>query len=482
MRRPDGIPAAPARTLVGEPSGPAVPARLSRSWLQPLRIIGVVLPVLFVVALQVLRPTVVDVRWPANGDLVVTMVTVVATVFFGVVMFDLIERAHAATLRQNRELSAVNRVLVEISQQDDPGRALATVVRLAGTVPGAASAGLCLEPRTAAGAAIGRGTEATATLGAPLCVTGEGLRACRCPQAVAGVGHAVPRGCPGHDHPVDAGRAVVMALHGPDRPLGQIWVAPRPGCRIGVADEAFLSTLAELAVVALRHARLLENERGAAVVAERDRIAREMHDSLAQVLGATHLRLRALAVRPELVDQDLVRSEINDIAGTCHDAYADVREAILGLRASTRTDAGFLDSLDSYVRQFSRQSCIPTRLEADTDELSFAPHCEVQVLRVVQEALTNVRKHSGASGAVVRVRGGERTTVLEVEDNGRGFDPVAVAGAARGHFGLASMQERAALVDGQLAVDSRPGEGTRVAVTIPETMRMPRSGGTGWRP
>lgn len=446
----------------GAAPAPAVPARVSG--LQPLRVAGVLLPVGFVVALQVLRPTVVDARWPLHGDLVVSAVTVVATVVFGLVMFDLIGRAHAAALRQNRELAAVNRVLTETSQQDDPEAALATVVRLAGTVPGAAAAGICLDAHTAAATGIGRGSHAAPTTDRPLCIGGDGPRPCRA-------------SCP-----VRSDRTVTMTLHGPDRPYGRIWVAPQPGDGLDVPDEAFLSTLAELAITALRHARLLESERGTAILAERDRIAREMHDSLAQVLGATHLRLRGLTAHPELTAQPGVRAEVEDIADSCQAAYADVREAIVGLRATTRGEATFLDSLEAYVRQFARQSRIPTALEAETAELSFAPHCEVQVLRVVQEALTNVRKHAGASQAVVRVRQAERATVLEVEDDGRGFDPDSLDGPDRSGFGMASMRERTALVDGELTVASRPGSGTRVAVTIPETMRLPGAGGTGWRP
>lgn len=506
MSRPDDRSRAQAPAVLGMPVDRVGSGRTSRTWLQRLRLAGVVLPVVFVVALQLLRPVLIDVRWPhqQHGDLVVTAVTVLATVLFGIVMFGLIERAHAVVLRQNRELSAVNRVLVQVSQQDDPGLALATVVRLARSVPRAASAGLCLDSRTAASTAIGRGAVVAPTPDTPLCITGEGPDSCRCPDVpddrdpdhtgpASHADHAdhadqsgrqdaaAPRGCPGR-HPTEVPGTVRMTLHGPDRPYGQIWVAPQTGARLGVQEEAFLSTLAELAVVALRHARLLDNERGAAIVAERDRIAREMHDSLAQVLGATHLRLRGLAARPDLADHPDVRDEVEDVATTCHEAYADVREAILGLRASTRADGTFLDSLDAYVQQFSRQSRIPTRLEADTHELAFVPQCEVQVLRVVQEALTNVRKHSGASRAVVRVRGIRRATVLEVEDDGRGFDPEALPDRGQEGFGMASMRERAALVDGRLSVDSRPGEGTRVAVTIPGTMRLSRPGETGWGP
>ena len=165
----------------------------------------------------------------------------------------------------------------------------------------------------------------------------------------------------------------------------------------------------------------------------------------------------------------VVRSEATELADIAHDAYTDVREAILGLRESTRLDRSFVESLEAYAAKFSRQSGIATTVDSSAGrDLALAPAVEVQVIRVVQEALTNVRKHAQARTATVRVVEDGETTVVEVVDDGRGFAPGAPA-HDRETFGLSSMRERTELVHGRFDLDSAPGRGTRVRVRVPRT-------------
>lgn len=237
-------------------------------------------------------------------------------------------------------------------------------------------------------------------------------------------------------------------------------------------------------VMVVRRARrqLLDQTRYVAIVEERERIARELHDSLAQALGAGHLRLRALAMHPQVAGQPPVRAEVDALAELCQDAYRDVREAIVGLRATPRADRGLLESLHQYVGSYARQTALAATVETDlTADPALSPHSEVQVIRVVQEALTNIRKHAEASRAVVRVAERGDEVAVEIEDDGCGFDPDAAAGAdgplADSHdpalaldptgYGLRSMHERAALAGGRLSVESRPGSGTRVRMVVP---------------
>ncbi|MFP5415857.1 MAG: sensor histidine kinase [Actinomycetes bacterium] len=217
------------------------------------------------------------------------------------------------------------------------------------------------------------------------------------------------------------------------------------------------------------HEAVVAAERRSAALVERERIARELHDSLAQVLGVTHLRLHALAGRRGLATDDTTRGEVLELADLCHEAYRDVREAILGLRDATRTDRTLLEHLDGYVAAFARTSSIPTTLVADADDEFFlSPAAEVQVIRVIQEALTNVRKHSGARSATVLVSAQDDHAQFVVADDGTGFDPHALASDG---FGLSAMRERAESVDGRLMIDSAPGQGTRVVVRLPGRRR-----------
>ena len=232
-------------------------------------------------------------------------------------------------------------------------------------------------------------------------------------------------------------------------------------------DRGFLRTLAGFAAIAITAERMREGERQGAIIAERERIAREMHDSLAQVLGVTHLRLRALSAKPDVGALPEIEREIEELADIQEEAYRDVREALLGLREASKPERGLVESLRAFLVKYSQQSGVTARLDTDLDrEPSLSPRAEVQIIRVIQEALTNVRKHSGAKAAVVRIASGADATTIVIEDDGRGFD---LGGTLmdRDGFGLHSMRERMELIGGTLSIDSAPGRGTRVIARVP---------------
>ncbi len=213
------------------------------------------------------------------------------------------------------------------------------------------------------------------------------------------------------------------------------------------------------------HDAVVEAERAAGALIERDRIAREMHDSLAQVLGVAHLRLRAVQARPTIAQDERCHADIDDLANLCRDAHRDVREAIVGLKDAHHPERTLLEHLEGFVATFSRTSGIPTTLYADVDaDLGLSEAAQVQVIRVVQEALTNARKHAGASAASVRVSARSTHTEFVVEDDGAGFDPT---GPRQQGFGLCTMRERTESVGGSLHIESAPGRGTRVVVRLP---------------
>jgi signal transduction histidine kinase len=261
----------------------------------------------------------------------------------------------------------------------------------------------------------------------------------------------------------------------PGELLGDIWLVRRSSPRFTERDRRYLVTLAGIAAIAIAAARLRAMERQGAILAERDRIARELHDSLAQVLGSTHLRLRTILARPAFVaDEPAVAEELGAIADVCEEAYRDVREAILGLREASRS-RGLIEALRAYLEKYGQQAGIPVDLEAEVnDEPALATSSELQVIRVIQEALTNVRKHARATRAQVRVtdvQGGEALMIV-VEDDGRGFDPEAPRVHRDGGYGLATMRERMELAGGSLRIDSALGRGTRVVAIVPQGPRL----------
>ncbi len=171
--------------------------------------------------------------------------------------------------------------------------------------------------------------------------------------------------------------------------------------------------------------------------------------------------------RPEVGGSPRVAKELEDLAELTEEAYRDVREAILGLRESSRVDRGLVESLRAYLEKYSHQSGVKATLESTLGgEPALQPRTEVQVIRVIQEALTNVRKHSGAGSAVVRLSERDDAVRIVVEDDGRGFDLTGTL-FGRDGYGLHTMRERMELIGGTLTIDSTPGSGTRVIATIP---------------
>jgi signal transduction histidine kinase len=213
--------------------------------------------------------------------------------------------------------------------------------------------------------------------------------------------------------------------------------------------------------------QLMEDQRRMAVLEERERLAGEMHDSLAQVLGYVHLK--AQNTKRVLARQDVTKAEeeVEDIASLAHEAYLDVREAILGLRETVSPAGGMAGTLAQYLQKFSRQAGIKAELEVQGDEApQLSPEAEVQLVRVIQEALTNVRKHANADKAWVRIRRHNGEVNINIEDNGQGFDPALVRANGQ-HFGVRIMRERVETVGGRFEIESSPSCGTKVQIYFP---------------
>ena len=361
--------------------------------------------------------------------------------------------------RRKYEGHAFYDVLVQISNQNAPPDILSAVVQHARDLMGSDVAVLSLDDEASRSVQFAGTHEGTAFADGTACITSE-----------TGLGHPAHGNdvaCPVRSSP-DWTATMTVPIRGPIGTLGELWIGRQSALAFTERDRAFLVTLSGLAAIAITSAQMRENGRQRAVLAERGRIAREMHDSLAQVLGVTHLRLRALDAHEGVRENSEVAVELAELADICQEAYRDVRESILGLRGSNRTERGLLDNLRAYLVKYSQQCEIATTLESDLDhELALSPRAEVQVIRVIQEALTNVRKHSGARSAIVHVTESDTMTTFVVEDHGHGFDPGGSV-SDRDGFGLFTMRERMALLNGSLTVDSVPGRGTRVIANVPE--------------
>jgi nitrate/nitrite-specific signal transduction histidine kinase len=251
---------------------------------------------------------------------------------------------------------------------------------------------------------------------------------------------------------------------GDDR-IGTIYVAHREEREFAAADAELLAGLATQAALAIERARLSGELQSLATVAERERIAREMHDGLAQSLGLLHMKLSALgsATGPPAM-ADAIR-EVTQIAQL---AYEEARQSIFGLRTFVSRGLGLVPTLTEYLHEFSAQNGIPVALEVAEGPLGpLSPASEVQAVRIIQEALTNVRKHAAAGRAWVRLQKDGPWLRVSVEDDGVGWNREASTSRDRLHFGLDTMRERAEGLGGTVEIDTAPGRGTRVVATLP---------------
>jgi signal transduction histidine kinase len=257
--------------------------------------------------------------------------------------------------------------------------------------------------------------------------------------------------------------------------IGLLAVGARTVRSFGVDDVETLSSLANQAAIAIENARLQRELRDLAVRHERERIARELHDGLAQVLGYVNTKSQAveeLLAKGQMGD---ARTQLAQLAAAARSLYVDTRETILGLRGPVPTEHGLIEALSEHAARFAEASKLAVVFEATDAARSARPSPEVQaqVFRIVQEALTNVRKHAAARRVTVLVDVVGDSLSVEIADDGRGFDGSSSPAGDWPHYGLVAMRERAAAMAGTIDWSSRPGQGTRLLVTAPIEAGLP---------
>ena len=238
------------------------------------------------------------------------------------------------------------------------------------------------------------------------------------------------------------------------------------------ADLRWLANIGREIGAAVYVVELSERTRDFAVLQERERLARELHDGLAQTIGAIRLWAESAHFALDDGDQNSVRQALERIEGAANETYISLREEIFGLRDTVNRGEDLLPTLQEYLERFEKRWNIEARLVmAMPDEFStaIAPNAEIQLLRIIQEALTNVRRHAQATQVTLMIEQRDHWIRASIKDNGRGFDPDACPNE---HLGLRIMHERAASVGGQLSIETAPGRGTRVQIDIPRRIRL----------
>lgn len=255
---------------------------------------------------------------------------------------------------------------------------------------------------------------------------------------------------------------VPVRLHG--RLLGEVDLFYREGVTLESEDRELLDALAGHLAGAMEGLRAAALEREAAVAGERTMIASELHDSIAQSLAFLKIQVQLLRAATQRGDADAVAEIVSELDAGVRESYADVRELLVHFR--TRTDGEDIEpALRTTLNKFEHQTGLQARLEVLGHGVPLAPDVQVQVLHIVQEALSNVRKHARARHVVVRASASPQWS-FEVEDDGQGFD--GRDGDSDGtHVGLRIMRERAARIGASVQVASRRGAGCTVRLDMP---------------
>ncbi len=247
------------------------------------------------------------------------------------------------------------------------------------------------------------------------------------------------------------------------RLIGEIDLFFRSAVTLRSDEVELLDALASHLASALEGLRAAALEREAAVGEERALLARELHDSIAQSLAFLKIQVQLLRTASQKEKTEQVQTALDELDTGLRESINDVRELLVHFRTRTNTD-DIERALQETLQKFKHQTGLPTLLQVKGEGLPLPADVQVQVLHVVQEALSNVRKHAGATHVSLEVVKGERWRFV-VRDNGIGF--VTQARQGESHVGMKIMQERAARIGADVSIASEVGTGTVVTLILP---------------
>jgi signal transduction histidine kinase len=196
---------------------------------------------------------------------------------------------------------------------------------------------------------------------------------------------------------------------------------------------------------------------------ERNRIARDLHDTLAHTLSGLSVQLETVKAYWD-IDQQMARSILDKSLLAAHSGLEETRRALKALRASPLDDLGLALALNAMVRDMTLSSNLALDLSIPDKMPALSPDSEQSIYRIAQEAVRNVVSHANAKNLSVKLESLEGKTTLGVHDDGIGFD--IEKSSKGGHFGLLGMRERAQLIGGELTIISKPGHGTTIQLII----------------
>lgn len=264
--------------------------------------------------------------------------------------------------------------------------------------------------------------------------------------------------------------SIPLTYHGRTLGIYSLFTDSASGSTQGELRELLINIGQHLGM-AIQKARLDEEARRVSVVDERNRLAHELHDSLAQSLASLRFQVRVLDDTLHSGVESAVWHELERIENSLDEAYQELRDLIAHCRIRSDGD-DLVHNIKNLINRYRSETDIHYLLQIEWGDLSLPSDSEIQILRIIQEALRNIYKHSEAK--TVRILLSHPTAdayQVLIEDDGVGFSEEPATAAAGEHVGLKIMQERARRFAGQLEIESEPGEGTRVILTF--TLKTP---------
>jgi signal transduction histidine kinase len=247
--------------------------------------------------------------------------------------------------------------------------------------------------------------------------------------------------------------------------IGAFYLTEKIGASgFSIADQELIELLAAHAAIAITNARLYEQSRELSILSERNRLALELHDAVSQKLFSLVLTAEAAAT---LVGRDSAAAgeQLGKLKALAQEALEELRALIFELRPPDLEQDGLCGALRKHLDVLAQRRSGPITLDAEA-EIAGDPERDGEILRIAQEALHNALRHANADRVAVHLYTDNGALLLEVEDDGVGFDPSAPELRSK-HLGLTSMEERARRLRGRLEIDSRPGKGTTVRLAVP---------------
>ena len=261
-----------------------------------------------------------------------------------------------------------------------------------------------------------------------------------------------------------------------DRRLGMLNVASRDWRVLSTDELNLLTTAGAMVSLVVERWRLEIAGTRARATEERNRLAREIHDTLAQELAALTMQLEVVDALAGATSDDALRDAAARALRLARSTLDEARRSVLDLRVSPlegRTLSAALAKLAAEMRDTrSRSLDVRVLIDGGVHDADLPTAIAVGLYRIAQEALTNVARHAGATTATVRLSRRSRALTLRIEDDGAGFEPAA---GPAGRFGLVGMRERARLLGGDLHIESSPGQGAVIDATVPLEPRQQRS-------